>query len=392
MQSCFEHDAVRHVASAIGALQEHFLRPGDNSGMAFALRQCNRSISLLTASSENDDGATTDPSIALITCVLFVVFEMLMGHPYQAVTHSSQSRKLLENCERLAATGQHSQFLDTNLVLPVIYALERQAKAIQGRYMSKTDTTNDPALPDVFNISSLQHANWTLYFAWTMLTIFCQDTKLSSPSTELSARLAQKKAVFVPWLKTWEQSFSEFLFRESKNLTADDLQRARALKANHVAANITAKSDLGRFGGWPGYYNDCKAIIDLASSVVNSYTPGYVSELPTLHFPFLKFGLWVCEPLFIVMARCPDSDLRRQAASLLNGLTRLKKTRHRARRAQTLIPNDSRLEAPTDTDTWTVDDWLDFTSNVRLDTAMATYFGRLPSEYIEKPVFPATCV
>jgi hypothetical protein len=222
--------------------------------------------------------------------------------------------------------------------------------------------------------------------------IFCQDTRLGSSPAEISARVAQKEAVFVPWLKSWEQSFSEFLFRESQTLSADDLQRARVLKVNHVAARITAKGDLGRFGGWPGFYNDCKAIIDLASSVVNSYTPGYVSELPTLHFPFLKFGLWVCEPLFIVMARCPDTYLRRQAASLLNGLTRLKKTRCRARRAQPLIPHDSRLEAPTDTDTWTVDEWLEFTSNVRLDTAMATYFGRLPSEYIEKPVFPAPYV
>ena len=350
----------------------------------------NRSISLLTASSENDGRATADPSVALITCVLFCVFEALMGHPSQAVAHSAQSRKLLENCERLAAIGQRSQFLDTTLVLPVIYALERQAKAIQGKHMRKTDTTNDPALPDVSNICSLQHADWTLYFAWTKLTIFCQDAKFSSSSSEHSARLARKKTFFVPWLKTWERSFSEFLFRESKDLTADDLQKARVLKANHVAANITAKGDLDQIGGWPGFYNDCKAIIDLAASVVNSYAPGYVSELPTLHFAFLKFGLWVCEPLFIVMARCPDPGLRREAASLPNGLTRLKKTRHRGRRAQTLIPNDSRLETTTDTDTWTVDEWLDFTGSVRLDIAMATYFGRLPSQYIDKPEFPAT--
>lgn len=160
ISACFHNEAVAHVASAIGALQEYILRPTDDRGIAFALQQCNRSINLLTASSEEKDGASADPAVALITCVLFTLFEALMGHPAQAITHSLQSRKLLENCERHAASGQKSLFMDTNSVLPIIYALERQAKAVQNKNARETDTSKDPGLPDVSQIHNLQHANW----------------------------------------------------------------------------------------------------------------------------------------------------------------------------------------------------------------------------------------
>jgi hypothetical protein len=93
-ESCFQHDAIRHVASAIGALQEYFLKPGDKNGMAFALRQCNRSISILIASSENDNGETAHPSVALISCVLFTVFEAL----------STYTNRQHGNSNNLAAT------------------------------------------------------------------------------------------------------------------------------------------------------------------------------------------------------------------------------------------------------------------------------------------------
>ena len=390
ISACFHNEAVAHVASAIGALQEYILRPTDDRGIAFALRQCNRSINLLTASSEEKgNGADADPAVALITCVLFTLFEALMGHPAQAITHSLQSRKLLEECERHAASGQKSLFLDTNSVLPIIYGLERQAKAVQGKDARETDVSQDPGLPDVSQIHNLQHANWTLYFTWIMVYIFCQDAMLAMPPFELAARLTKKREIFLPWLKTWEQSFSEFLFSESANLSTEDMQRARLLKANHIATTILAKGPLGRVGGWPGFNDACKAIIDLSASVLNTYAQSPGSGLPTFHFPFLAFGLWISEPCFIVMARCNDPELRKQAAGLLHGQTYLKRQREVGRQARTQMLSHERLGEPTDTDRWTTDDWLKFAGNVRLDTAMAMYFGRLPSEYIEKPVFPS---
>jgi hypothetical protein len=222
-----------------------------------------------------------------------------------------------------------------------------------------------------------------------MIYIFCQDMMLAMPPFELAARLTKRSETFLPWLKTWEQSFSEFLFHESANLSTEDMQRARVLKANHIAATIVAKGPLGRVGGWPGFNNACKAIIDLSASVLNTYALSPGSDLPTFHLPSLAFGLWIYEPCFIVMARCNDPELRKQAAGLLHRQTYLKRTREVGRQARTLMLNDERLDEPTDADRWTTDDWLKFAGNVRLDTAMATYFGRLPSEYIEKPVYPS---
>lgn len=113
VQKCFQHnDAIRPVASAIGALREHILKPSDGRGMAFALRQCNRSISILTASSRNGNGADTYPGVALITCVLFAVFEALMGHTRHAILLSLQAKKLLESCDRHEHIGRKCALLD----------------------------------------------------------------------------------------------------------------------------------------------------------------------------------------------------------------------------------------------------------------------------------------
>lgn len=137
---------------------------------------------------------------------------------------------------------------------------------------------------------------------------------------------------------------------------------------------------------WRNYENECKAIIDLSASVLNTYSLGPHTTLSTFQFPFLTFGLWVAEPLFIVMSRCQNPELRRQAAGLLSGLPR-------PNHAQQILirkPLGIKLESPTaqkDTDEWDIEQWIEFSMKTRLDAAMATYFARLPSEYIDKPVY-----
>ena len=371
-------------------------RPGskaveDDGNLAFALRQCNRSIRLLTTSAQEQKGLYSDPGIALITCVLFAVFQALIGHPREAIVHSLQGRKLLQNCERLAAIGQGSRLIDATSILPVIGGLEVQAKAIQGKAMVCSDTTDDPPLSDVSRLHSLQHANWTLHSTYIRLLIFCQDTFLDVTPDMHSARVMEKQRLFGPWLKTWERSFSEFLFRQGSSLSHDDMQRARVLKANHISATMLVEAAQGRPNAWAPFTAECRAIIDLSASVLNSYSVVIGPTLNAFQFPFLSFGLWVVEPLFLVMSRCHDPELRRQAAGLLHG-QRPTNSQRRGSHAQEhdAKSNQRWSEDQWDTDTWDVGRWIEFVGGVRLDVGMATYFGQLPSGYIDRPQYPVT--
>ena len=396
MQACFSNDAVFHVASAIGALQEYILqqaagrRFNDSGGLAFALRQCNKAISLLMASTDGSQGTHDDPGIPLITCVLFAIFEALNGNSEQAIIHSLQGRKLFHDCETLAHQGRGSRLLDPMSVRPVIGGLEIQAKAIQGIHMDTKGADIRPPMPDVEHIYSLEHANRALQYTYINILVFCQGVSLAMSPAEISFKMEQKAQFFAPWLQRWEQAFSEFLFQQSKGLSFDDVQRAKVLKANHLVATMLATIDQGASRDiWAEYDNECKAVIDLSASVLNTYSLASPVALSAFQFPYLTFGLWVAEPLFIVMSRCRNRELQRQAAGLLNG-------QPRANHAEQILIRSSpgftpdRIPARKDTDDWDTEKWIEFCQRTRLDAAMATYFSRLPSDYIDKPVYHAS--
>ena len=86
------------------------------------------------------------------------------------------------------------------------------------------------------------------------------------------------------------------------------------------------------------------------------------------------------------MSRCQDRELRRQAAGLLTGLSRSSSSRRVPVRKPFGTSTDL-SSGQKDTDQWDVEQWIDFAMKTRLDAGMATYFGQLPSEYIEKPVY-----
>lgn len=140
---------------------------------------------------------------------------------------------------------------------------------------------------------------------------------------------------------------------------------------------------------WVNYNAECKAIIDLSASVLNTYTFDAPTTLSTFQFPYLTFGLWVTEPLFIVMSRCRSPTLQRQAAGLLRGTPRADYAEQILLKHSYGISPQSRAVRK-DTDDWGIEQWIDFCTRTRLDAAMATYFAGLSSEYIDKPVYYAS--
>ena len=120
--ACLNHKALYSVGSAIGALHEYSLRHPNHdslheqSGLAYALQQCNRSIGLLTSAGKRQLGA----EVALIACILFIYFEAMQGNTMQAITHCLQGRKLLQNLETEAAAGRTSGLITPEDVKVII--------------------------------------------------------------------------------------------------------------------------------------------------------------------------------------------------------------------------------------------------------------------------------
>ncbi|KAK5124889.1 hypothetical protein LTR85_001079 [Meristemomyces frigidus] len=386
--------AIYHFATAIGALHEQITSRSilhnsfSRMERAFALVQCNRAIGLLTASASGE----TDPGVALITCVLFACFEALYGDQTQATAHFRQGRKLLQSCERLAATGQGSRLVEPAYVLPVMGGLEIQAKSTQKQPsgMPKPRQTEETApLPDVSRMHSLAHANWTLQCCYISLLVYCQDCPLDSPPQEMAVLMATKSRKFAPWLDQREKAFANLLFREGCALSPKDLERAKVLKANHIIATALSTIDQNAaLAAWDTYVDDFNAVIELSASVLNADQIRPSDTHGAYKFPFLTLGFWVAEPLFFAMARCTNAELRRRAAGLLltqsgsktqcvsvpDGVSAYVPKHHADEGGTGRHSEDSGQ----DTRCLSAERWIAFATSTRLDAGIATYFGQLP--------------
>ena len=332
MQLVVTNAAVFHVASAIGALREHLVRAADEqqndkgTALAFGLRQCNKSIALLTQAAREGTEAYNDPGIALIVCVLFTIFEALYGDHGEALTHVHQGRKILWKCEQFPPGHGGSKVVDPVTARPALGGLQLQATCLSGRGVHEMVSQLDPLpLPDVTCIHSVEHANQILHVVYSNLLLYHQQLTFYVAGADASMSATQKSLRFLPWLKMWERGFAELLFKQSSSLRYEDMLKAKALKANHLLSTILAQVDTtSGWQAWKPFTAEFKAIIDLAAAVLSTTTPK-PGDSPTdflARVPCMSFGLWISEPLFVCTSRCTDEELRRQAAGLLNGIPR----------------------------------------------------------------------
>lgn len=331
--------AVFHVASAIGNIQEHMVRIAAGQmddkqiALSFGLRQCNKSINLLTRAAREGQEAYNDPGIALIVCILFSFFEAWIGDPREALIHLQQGRRILWKCEQNPPGAGGSRLVNTTTARSVVNTMAIQSASLSGGHPIDDASSLDPLyLPDLDTIYTLDEANDTLYLVYSNILIFHQSLRAycPSPTDDLSAAATQKHLRFSPWLKLWEQAFATFLFRESASLSHEDMQKAKVLKANHLLCTVLARVDTtAGFWAWEPFTPEFKAIVDLAAAVLNAEHRSTASECAGRragieHVPCMSSGLWIADPLYVCLSRCTEPEFRRQAAGLLGGMGRVR--------------------------------------------------------------------
>lgn len=380
MLACENSPAIFHIASAIGSLYEHVLKESaglgytDRGGLAFALEQCNRAIGLLTGEEGNS------AEVSLTACVLFTCFQALQGETLQASVHSLQGRKLLKHLEKLESNGQTMGLIQSQDVVPVIGTLEMQAKTLQGKAMSRSLTSPDPPFPDASFLYSLDHANCTFHYVYSRLLVYVQDWYLSGNLHVMTVLMAEKRATFATWMRQWGASFADLLFRlgQEDSLPPNDLNRAKILEANHLTASMMSNADqTGNRSVWDEYEDSFARVVDVSASVLATFRLDRHVSLGQVQFPYLTYGLWVDQPLFITMSRCTNPEIRRKAAGLLLGERERKSAKRRGGVEEVCE--------------WTMEQWIDYVVRTRIDVAMAAFFGRFPVESVSIPGYDANC-
>lgn len=351
LQSGRHSPAVKHAIAAIGTLHEKLLIGRDDQDTTsqrktrFALEQCNQSIQHLT---KPDDGAPPpDLRLMLTTCVLFTCFEAMQGHCEQAITHAKQGYALLKQYaidpkSNTCETGAFAVELD-QLCL-IMQRLQTQSKGLMAKNYTALGEDAGIDIPRPVRFAHLRDARMALEKAINYLSIYFLDLDLSDNFYDLICANGDKFLTFAPWLKAWEEAFTELLALRQETLTSSERKGAMVLKgepcftrqkihkflpkytdpvlqAHHLVCEILSTVDLSEGElGWDKFHSSFTAILDLAEAVLHDNPQaktGHAVDLPTTPKTQLCFSLGIVDPLYEVCARCRDPVLRRRALDLL---------------------------------------------------------------------------
>ena len=108
-QASVNAPSVRHAMIAIGAVHQDFIARHENANncfdvslKAFAIRHYTKAISHLHQLVSN---RTQQLDITLISCILFIVFDCLIGHHTSALIHLKAGLKILEDIKQQNSQG-----------------------------------------------------------------------------------------------------------------------------------------------------------------------------------------------------------------------------------------------------------------------------------------------
>jgi hypothetical protein len=135
LQASSAEPSLRHAIIAIGALHEEFenkrLKGKEGGGgeggtlcdTEFAINQYSKAISHLRKSLSTGSQA---PLTALMTCILFVIFESLRGAFAASMLHLQSGIKILEDMRRRGKGGEDVDVVESKIV-PLFTRLSIQA-------------------------------------------------------------------------------------------------------------------------------------------------------------------------------------------------------------------------------------------------------------------------
>ncbi|TVY30836.1 putative transcriptional regulatory protein [Lachnellula hyalina] len=339
LRTAHHEPVVKHAIIALGALHETFEKDGFDSGdKEFAVSQYIRALELMVKpESKKRNGLSVD--VALITCVLFVCFEILRGNHVSALSHIDGGAKILrEHQDGGSPSGSNNQSALTESSTPyvpvstlhlIFSRLDLQASQITydrpRRLMdpflypimnsSNTSTiTSPPSLQLPTDFTSLDEAVAALSDIGTSIIYAVQAMtgpditllKLAPFGPQLTLSLSLIASSALLRLKLWDQAFARL------DISPYNEDAIHALKIKRTFTFMCLSIDTSQLSNeeqWDNFKPQFETIMKHAEALLTT-RDSKPKRLFTLDGSALT-------PLFFLATKCRCPILRRRGIALL---------------------------------------------------------------------------
>ncbi|KAK4220857.1 hypothetical protein QBC38DRAFT_550407 [Podospora fimiseda] len=319
MQAAIHYPAIRHLVIALGSAYENLETGNPSKRSEFAFEQCNISIKLLAAPS-NDESQTPEQIASVLTAsVLFIYLASVQGYIAEAVQHVQSAMKLLKNYDQQQlASPPTSKF-------PIpLSQLRGLLLSIYGQLRIMIDSVDDNTEKNDMLVSNLQPATLFLSIDEAHSHVeqllfntqaFMQHTFYHPPITlkQQESAVARHRHL----CQVLHSSRDALDLFESKYWVSDTAtqQGIATLKLYHLIVSIRLRLNIfapqDRENSYDAEdldrsFREMLALCEvLASSESETARPGCTS------------GLGYIMPLHMIAARCRDPIVRKKALNLL---------------------------------------------------------------------------
>ncbi|KAL4963417.1 Zn(II)2Cys6 transcription factor [Aspergillus stella-maris] len=320
LQMCSTEPAVYHAVVALSAVNQDLERngipmPGTNTGSSwqrFALEQSIRSFGLL-----NRRHILQDPQlrqVLLVSCLLFVMLELALGHFDDATMHLQSGLAILKEMKIQRLTFGTASAMVEDSLLDAFLNLESQSAhhgvsvPRLGLDIQLLHSHYERYLHEFKTVQDVQHA----FNPITNTTLPFLERCWSRPEDEIMAEydmLHAQQQRLLSCLHQFNGYFTQFC---ETRYTRLDLKQQRGLdmiKCMYLTMAVAIKTCLYT-RGCPepaSFMAEYKEMWSEAQSVIAKFEDR----------PLMTIETTICPTLFVVAARCPDYSIRLQALDAL---------------------------------------------------------------------------
>jgi hypothetical protein len=252
--------------------------------------------------------------IVLISCILFICFEILQGNGMAALSHFEGGMSVLRD---LMARSQHNRgnsIISTTELYELYHVFSRydvQACSFQGTRSSQLTIPLTGR-----SLSSLFEAQCYVFALFNSMYRFVREearTYKYAATNNVPAHLLTRREHLLESFKHWSAFIDRFAEEEKRSLSIQDRKRLIVLKAQEIVAIISLKTSLA----CPGETNYDKFETEFKEIITLSESFAMVNKEMKDPWHTFTMELGIVQPLYYAASKCRHRSIRRRAIQAL---------------------------------------------------------------------------
>ncbi|KAH8691984.1 hypothetical protein BGW36DRAFT_386741 [Talaromyces proteolyticus] len=358
--------SVWHALVALGALHENFEKNEDGPATqlirqtqdSFAIQEYVAAIRALLNVSDNLDFNPSTPAftssamnltvdVCLVSCILFVCFEILSGHYVSAINHIRSGMKILREAyyDPRSGTYRHPLLKPSTVTKLEMETLRSMFFRLQSQTLTLTRIETDKPLYNIIEQPSLVQIEIPECFSsiaeardiFENYGCLCSHEyhiavgKLSSAkAAHVSDYLIQKYTLII---NKWTAALDRFEQSRGHNLTTKEQVGLKILRMYRLQTIITlasGQSENSNSFNWDQYNSLFEGIISLAASIAgtrfdtdSTFSTNLLEKGEGFYLkPSFTLDNGIIAPLYDTAVLCRDPIIRRKAVHILRSVSR----------------------------------------------------------------------